>query len=410
MNICLVSQEYPPETAIGGIGTQNWNKARSLVRLGHTVHVLSCSGHKSPAYRTEVHDGVIVHRMPAPEHDTAIYSTPAYWHGYSWSVFRHLRALTRSVALDVIDFAEYAAEGFVYQLDRTISNWTPVVVQLHGPLALFAERIGWPEKDTDFFRVGTFMEGLSIKRADALMSCSANIADFTSAFYGVSRGEIDVVHCGVDADAFHPPAESELTSRRPKVLFVGNLTQNKGLYTVFEAVLRLRDRYPEIELEIAGKADGEDVESFKARIRRERTESNVKLLGFADRTQVAELYRGARVFCSPAQHEPGVANVYIEAMASGCPVVACTTGAAPEAVVDGQTGFLVPPMNVEATAAAIDRILGNPSLRRKLSIAARRRVDEYFAMDHYIKRVLANYERAIWSSHQKLERLRVEEK
>ena len=43
MHICLVSHEYPPETADGGIGTQTWNKAHGLSRLGHSVEVLSCS-------------------------------------------------------------------------------------------------------------------------------------------------------------------------------------------------------------------------------------------------------------------------------------------------------------------------------------------------------------------------------
>jgi len=406
MNICLVSQEYPPETAHGGIGTQNWNKARSLVGLGHTVHVLSCSAHKSYQCRTEDNEGVIMHRMPPPEQDTPINAAPVYWLAYSWSVLRYLRRLMQSVCFDVIDFAEYGAEGFAYQLDRSLSDWVPVAVQLHGPLALLAERIGWPEKDTDFFRVGTFMEGLSIKRADAIMACSANIADFTSAFYGVPREEIDIVHCGVDTASFHPPVDSGRNNRNATVLFVGNITQNKGVHAVLEAVLRLRNKYPGIRLQIAGRAEDDQAEILKRQARQSGAASNVELLGFMGREQVADLYRHADVFCSPAQHESGVANVYIEAMASGCPVIACTTGGAPEAVVDGKTGILVPPMDVEATAAAIERILGNPSLRRRLSLAARRRVDEYFAMNHYIRRVLATYEKAISSSRRKLEHLR----
>src|SRR5882724_8091119 len=62
MNICLVSQEYPPETARGGIGTQTWNKARSLSRLGHTVHVLTCASAEGPDLRSESCSGVMVHR------------------------------------------------------------------------------------------------------------------------------------------------------------------------------------------------------------------------------------------------------------------------------------------------------------------------------------------------------------
>jgi len=68
-------------------------------------------------------------------------------------------------------------------------------------------------------------------------------------------------------------------------------------------------------------------------------------------------------------------------------------------VSDGETGRLVPPNDVAATMSAIDQILSDDVVRRRMSIAARRRVDEYFAMDRYIQRVLAVYEKAIERSN-----------
>src|SRR2546430_15306822 len=111
----------------------------------------------------------------------------------------------KSLEFDVIDFAEYGAEGFAYQLDRTPWSFAPVAIQLHGPLSMFAERIGWPEPGSDFERVGTFMEELSIQRADALMACSANIADFTADRHRVARRSIDGGHRGGDSSALPPP-------------------------------------------------------------------------------------------------------------------------------------------------------------------------------------------------------------
>ncbi len=396
MKVCLVSQQYPPESASGGIGTQTWNKGRTLTRMGHTVHVLSSGVQESREPTTTTDDGVTVHRMPAC--GAAVYSTPAYWLGYSWQVFRHLRQLTKAVSFDLIDFADYAAEGFIYQLDRTQYDWIPIVVQLHGPLALFAERIGWPAKDTDLFRYGTMMEAATIRKADALMACSANIAKFTAGFYDVPSEKIAVVHCGVDAEAFCPAAPHERKAHRPTVLFVGNIAHSKGVHSVLKAVLQLRREYPEIRLQIAGKSDGKVVETLTSQAREEGAAANIEFLGFVGREQVAELYRQADVFCSPAEHEGGVANVYIEAMACGCPVVASTTGAAPEAVTDGSTGLLVPPNDVEATATAVARILGDPILQRSMGEAGRKRVVDYFAMDKYILRVLAVYETTIRKS------------
>src|SRR5260370_40770434 len=98
MNICLVSQNYPPETAQGGIGTQARNKACELVRLGHSVHVLSSAKSGATRLTTRGDVGVVVHRMPPlgqePGVDLGIYHPHTYWEGHSWSVFSAMRQLS----------------------------------------------------------------------------------------------------------------------------------------------------------------------------------------------------------------------------------------------------------------------------------------------------------------------------
>jgi glycosyltransferase involved in cell wall biosynthesis len=404
MRICLVSQEYPPETARGGIGTQTWNKARALAGLGHTVHVLSSSAEAGPELRTQIEDTITVHRLQPPGLEFPVYGAPAFWLGYSWAVLKALRRLEETVRYDLIDFAEYAAEGFAYQADRTPWNWTPVVVQLHGPLAMFAERIGWPERDGDLYRVGTPMEDFSIRQADALMACSANIADFTAEFHGVPRESIEVVHCGVDIERFEPPEAAR--DGRPTVLFVGNIAANKGLTATYEAVMRLRTRHPGLRLQILGRGDDDLVLELEERARREDAADSFEFHGFvADRDRLPAFYREADVFCSPADHEVGVANVYIEAMAAGCPVVAADSGGAPEAVLDRETGLLVRPGDPSAIAEALDELLGDDGLREQLGAAARRRAEEYFAMDRYIERVLETYGTALERSREKMKQL-----
>src|SRR5580704_7595948 len=132
MNICLVSQEYPPETPWGGIGAQTRNKARGLARLGHQVHVLTRAADDGPDLRTEVVDGVVVHLMRPPGYEFPIYGRSTYMMGYSWHVLRHLKQLMKTVRFDVLDFPEFGSEGAAYQLDRTCWNWAPIVVHLHG--------------------------------------------------------------------------------------------------------------------------------------------------------------------------------------------------------------------------------------------------------------------------------------
>jgi glycosyltransferase involved in cell wall biosynthesis len=405
MRVCLVSQEYPPETARGGIGSQTWNKAQALAERGHIVHVLSASVNEGPPLRTEIDRGVTVHRLRPPLFKT--YTEHTFWLGYSWAVLEHLQKLIVEHKYDVIDVAEYGAEGFIYQLDRTEWNWVPVVVQLHGPLALMVDTLGWPEQGSDFATVGAWIEGISIRKADALMACSANIADFTARYYDLDRASIDVVHCGVDAQNFTPADRSRPSDSAPVVLFVGNLAKSKGLKTAVDAVLRLRSSVPNIRMEILGAGDEDAVAALRNRITEAGAENEIEVVGFvADRAKMPDYYRRAAVLCSPAEHEMGVANVYIEAMACGCPIIAANTGGAPEAVTDGETGFLVSPGDVDATARALSRIIGEPAAGRRMGEAARRRVDAYFAMNRYIERVLSTYDRAIRVAGEKRDRQR----
>ena len=406
MNICLVSQEYPPQTAYGGIGTQTWNKSRMLTKLGHEVHVLSCTRDKDVQPCSEVVDDVHVHRMQPPGDDFEVHTPQAYAIGYSWKVMSHLRQLLQANTFDIINFPEYGAEGLAFQLDRTPWNWVPVITQLHGPLAMFSERVGWPEVGSEFHRIVTFMEGESIRLADGLMASSANIADFTANYYQIPRHLIRVVHCGVDCDLFSPGDYAERDGCSRTVLFAGNVVASKGAFTVFEAVMRLRSKYPDIRLRFLGKDDDEVCERFQTTAREQGAEGLVEFLGFRNnRSELPEIYRAADVFAAPSRHETGVANVYVEAMACGCPVVASTSGGAAEAVTDGQTGILVPPGDVDATATAIDRLLADRDLRLQMGRAARRRAEEYFSVDHYISRVLAAYDETIERSKRKLAQL-----
>jgi len=141
-------------------------------------------------------------------------------------------------------------------------------------------------------------------------------------------------------------------------------------------------------------------EYIRSRLATDGLDQNFEFTGFVEADQLPEYYRSAHVFCSPAQFEGGVANVYLEAMACGCPVVASTAGGGPEAVTAAETGLLVPPDDVAATADAIDQILSDSHKRQAMGVASRRRVEEYFSMEHHVRRVLNVYERAIARSRE----------
>jgi glycosyltransferase involved in cell wall biosynthesis len=393
MRICLISLEYPPETGWGGVGTQTWVKARGLARLGHDVHVLACSADDRPDLRSETHDGIFVHRLHPPGYEFPVYGKPLWLVGYTLAVAGALHDLMERHRFDVLDFPEFGGEGFAYQLDRTRWNWAPVVVQIHGSMAMFVEHMGWPERGSHLHEVGGFLESFSLRNADAIMACSGSAADIVSRAYGLDRSGIDVVHCGVDTAVFHAAAEGNRLADRPTVLFVGRLVGNKGAETIAEAGFLLRRKYPDIRLVFVG--EGSSVpERIRERAAEEGAEATIELQGFVPLAELPERYRAAHVFCSPATYE-GFGQTAIEAMACGCPAVVSDAGGGAEAVTDGETGFVVPPGDVAATARALDVILGDAAVRGRMSAAAIERVADHFAMDRYIGRVLAVYEKAI---------------
>lgn len=389
MNICLVSQEYPPETGGGGIGTQVFLKAHAFVRLGHTVHVIS-STYDVPA-RTYEDGGVIVHRIAHPVCETPFSEESLHWVGYSWAVAKKLYELSDEVTFDLIEFPEYGAEGFIYQLDAHRYHHIPIVVSIYGSLTMFAERTGWPAPDTDFRRFGTFMEETVVRGADLLFAASRNAAAFWADRCSISLENIQVNHTAVDPIMF-PPIPTKKTGR-PTVLFVGRIDEAKGAFTLAKAVLRLKQKYPDILFRIIGS--GKKRKLLQEMIEASRAWQNFEFLGHVPYDELAPYYAGCDVFASPAPQEHGLATVYLEALSCGRPVVACNTGGAPEAVIDGETGLLVSPGDVEGLAQALDKLLANPEMRDRLGKKGRETVLAHFAIDRHVRRAEEAYDKLL---------------
>jgi glycosyltransferase involved in cell wall biosynthesis len=98
------------------------------------------------------------------------------------------------------------------------------------------------------------------------------------------------------------------------------------------------------------------------------------------------------VFVGPSAFEPGPGNIYLEAMASGRPVIACNSGGTPEVVLDGETGLLVNPESVEDLVAAIEKLAVDIPLREKLGRQAREWIESRFTLDRYIDKVESIYQ------------------
>jgi glycosyltransferase involved in cell wall biosynthesis len=383
MRICLVSQEYPPATG-GGIATQTYLKAVGLVARGHETHVITIQGDAPPS--TGVEDGAVVHRLPSPVIDDPALDESTTWLEHSRAVAKAVHELAGSVDFEIVQFPEYGGEGFAYQCDTYTFRRSRYVVQLHGPLAMFAAHMGWPERGSALHAIGCFMEQCSLRFSDHLLASSHNTALFCAETYGCRLDSIDVIHSGVDTELFTPrPREP---GSGPRVLFVGNLVGNKGLYVVAEAVASLARRFPNVVLRVIGRGDGAE------RRLRDMLDGSAELdfVGFVRYHDLPHHYAWSDLLALPATFEPGPGNVYLEAMASGRPVVACHTGGAGEVVLQRETGLLVAPGDPAATEAAIAELAGDDNLRLALGRRGREWVEQEFSLDRYLDKVERAYE------------------
>lgn len=368
MRIALVSQEYPPETAGGGLSSQTFMKAHGMARLGHAVHVISRTKAKIPSETSE--GGVHVTRVPGMDARMAVYTEAADWLTYSAEVAAALAALHARTPIDVVDFPEWGAEGYVHLLNRTQWNDIPAAIHLHGPLVMFAHTMGWPEIDSEFYRAGTAMEATCVRLADAAISSSRCSANWCTEHYSRKHGRIPILHTGVDTKLF-APAEAP-KSNRPTIVFAGKLVRNKGVHLLVEAACRLVEEFPELHLRLLGRGEPAIVAELHSIARSSGRAELLDTPGFVERAKLpAELSR-AHVFAAPSQYEGGPGFVYLEAMACGLPVIACEGSGAAEIVRHGENGLLVPPQDANALTDALRSLLQDDAMRLKMGECAQR--------------------------------------
>ena len=370
MRVALVSQEYPPETAKGGIGTQTYLKAQGLSALGHEVHVLSRTRQKQVSRTAD--RNVQVTRIPGMDSRTGIYTEIADWLTYSGEVAAALASIHAQTPLDLIDFPEWGAEGFIHLLNRTEWNRIPTVIHLHGPLVMFGHTMGWPEINSEFFKVGTTMEGACVRLADAIFSSSRCSVRWCAEHYGIKPENVPIIHTGVDVEHFRPGKSAP--AKRPTIIFAGKLTSNKGVFLLAEAASRLTAEFPDLQLRLLGRGEPQVVEQLKSITASKGRHDLIDFPGFIAPSDLPEHLCRAHVFAAPSEYEGGPGFVYLEAMACGLPVIACAGSGAAEVVREGENGFLVPPGDADALTEVLRTVLRDGERRRRIGEEARRYV------------------------------------
>jgi len=220
-----------------------------------------------------------------------------------------------------------------------------------------------------------------IARADAVIGTT----DRASAL--VPHVEATIGH-GVDTDLFHPAADREKSwrevglPRRYGILISGRVRREKGTHVFLEAMLDLLKRYPDWTAVLAGLCKHEDekfLQPLRQSIERAGLRDRVVFLGPVDPAEMPVWYSRCLVTVACPLYE-GYGLTVIEAMASGCAVVASRTGAFESMVEEGRTGSLVLPGDVQGLVSALEPLLADPQHAHVMGEAGRIRAVERFSI------------------------------
>jgi len=208
--------------------------------------------------------------------------------------------------------------------------------------------------------------------------------------------KVIVNYHGVDVTRFEPADPARPFSGPLKIVSCGILERYKGMHTLIEACARLKQEGIALECKIVG--EGPRRGQLQSQIEKLGLTDNVQLLGRRPHREVAELLHSADVFALASElggrRRDVIANVIVEAMAAGLPVVASAIPGADELVEDGVSGYLVRPNRVEAVADGLRKLANDPAARRRLGQAARRRVLQDFDSNKNVKQLAALLARA----------------
>lgn len=190
---------------------------------------------------------------------------------------------------------------------------------------------------------------------------------------------------GVDIDLFAPSPEPEGPVR---IALAARMISEKGIPDFAAAARRLKGQ---AEFWLAGAPDLSNPNPVtEAELKSWEQEGIIRWLGPVK--DMAGLLRQVHIFTLPSTYREGLPKAVLEAMAAGRPVVATNIPGCREAVVDGETGFLVPPHDPAALAESLGRLIADPALRARFGAAGRMRAEQNFSDEIVCQKTMAIYE------------------
>lgn len=330
MRIAILSPKFPPEY-IGGAEISAYNIAKHLARMGHDVHVITRRQNKAKE------DGFKVHFIDFTERPS----------------FLRYRSTAKRLAMKAVEirpdiiFSETLYSGAHAGMIAKRRLGVPLVVRPTG----------------EAYFISNILKRVTVRRilskADLVLPLTDHMERVIKSICPGARTY--VVGEGIEIGMCSSTRKAKLP--KESVLFLGRLTELKGVKYLIEAFSEVREKRPDAHLVIAGY--GELEENLKEQAKKQGTEG-ITFKGKVERKDVPGYMKACEVFVLPSISE-GFPLVILEAMSCGAPIIATGVRAMPEIVKDGKNGLLVKPRDPKGLARCILQLLGDRRLRESMS-------------------------------------------
>lgn len=399
MRILMLSDVIPPEN-VGGGGKIAWELAKGLRHAGHDVHLIATT---RGAYFEELRDGIPTYHI----HSDYRYRYNAYIGLYNPQTLPHLRRLYAQIKPDVLNAANVHIHLSYSSLSLAKRMGIPVVFNAHEVMPFAYAKVdhyinaNTPcDVDASAFRLPPLynlrqmrlrynpLRNLLIRRILAHAPAHRLACSHTLKLALEANGlpPFEVAHNGINPETMRASSEviEALRERlglrgRRVILFAGRLSVGKGSRQILAALTKVAEQVPHVALLCLTTAtpaeQGIDAPEY-AQLR----ERHIVQGGWLEGETLAAAYHLSDVVVFPSiTHDPfGLVN--LEAMAARKPVVATCFGGAREVVVDGETGYLVNPLQIDQLAERLTRLLLDADLRRRMGDSGHERVMRHFTL------------------------------
>ena len=397
MRIALISFEYPPAVAVGGIGTYAWNAAHMLVDAGDEVEVFAAG---NPNSEDLAHPRLRVHRIPAEARTE-----------FAQKLVPALRAAQAANAFDVIEAPEIGPEGVPA---FTALPKVARVVKLHTP-SFLVNRVGWNSPTLAAklrFWVGGLRRGRwrtlsppTYDRAGDLEYQGAMMADEIAA---PSRAIANVLRTEweLPPEKLHTfplpfsPSEAFLRILPPTAIqvvgFLGRLEPRKGVVELIHALPKILNAAPHLRFQFIGPSwpyRGTDMQSWITR-HHSHLSDRLDFVGGIDSAAIPAALARVDAVVLPSRWENFPFACW-EALAAGRVVIGSRAGGMSEVIKDRVSGLLVNPRDPTDIARAVIEAAQNPALVKRLAVGGRDRVRSLLDPAVILPQQQASYARAI---------------